>query len=79
VLEFYVSLATWLERARRQGVIRPLNIRQAIPNLIGLVLFYPTVAGDISDLVGPEPFSPRAREIRKRELRITVRGMLAPE
>jgi AcrR family transcriptional regulator len=78
VAEFYVSLASWLERARKQGVIRRLNIRQAIPNLIGLVLFYPAVAADLAPLVGGEPFSPRAREIRKAELRILVRAMLSP-
>jgi AcrR family transcriptional regulator len=78
VLEFYVSLAGWLERARRLGVVRPLNIRQAIPNLIGLVLFYPAVAGDLSELVGTDPFAPRAREIRKQELRILVRALLEP-
>jgi AcrR family transcriptional regulator len=78
VLELYLGLTSWLDRARRQGVIRPLNIRQAIPNLMGLVLFYPTVAADLAELVGSEPFSPRATEIRKRELRITVRAMLEP-
>lgn len=77
-LELYAGLAGWLERARREGVIRKLNIRQAIPNLIGLVLFYPAVAPDLTALVGSEPFSGRAREIRKRELRVLLRGMLEP-
>jgi AcrR family transcriptional regulator len=79
VLEFYGLLLVWMERARRVGVIRHVNIRQAIPNLIGLVIFYPTVASDLEDLVGKEPFSPRAREIRKRELARTVEATFAPE
>jgi hypothetical protein len=37
-VEFYAIVITYLERARRSGVIRRLNIRQAVPNLIGLVL-----------------------------------------
>jgi hypothetical protein len=78
VLEFYVSLGTWLETARKKGVIRHLNIRQAIPNLIGIVLFYPAVARDIPGIVGPEPYSARAREIRKLELRKLIAGMLEP-
>src|SRR5690606_20462707 len=78
-MTFYVALASWLERARRLGVVRQLSIRQAIPNLMGLVLFYPAVSRDLADLVGPEPFSERAREVRKAELRRLVRGMLAPE
>jgi AcrR family transcriptional regulator len=77
-IELYAAMATWFERARRHGVIRALNIRQAIPNLLGLVLTYPAVAHDLADLVGPEPFAARAREIRKKELRHVLAGMLAP-
>jgi AcrR family transcriptional regulator len=77
VRELYVLLAEWLDRARRAGAIRRVNIRQAIPNLIGLVLFYPAVASDLAELVGPEPFSAHAREIRKRELRLLVGGLLS--
>jgi TetR/AcrR family transcriptional regulator len=77
-LAFYAGVASWLERARRQGVVRKISIRQAIPNLMGLVLFYPAVAGDVADLVGSEPFSARAREVRKAELRQVLRGMLDP-
>jgi hypothetical protein len=44
--------------------------------VIGPVLFYPAVAHDLAELVGPEPFSSRAREIRKRELRLLLAGLL---
>jgi TetR/AcrR family transcriptional regulator, upper aerobic nicotinate degradation pathway regulator len=77
-MAFYGGVASWLERARRFGVVRKLSIRQAIPNLMGLVLFYPALADELADLVGPEPFSPRAREVRKAELRVLLSGMLAP-
>jgi AcrR family transcriptional regulator len=77
-LAFYSGIATWLERARRIGVVRKISIRQAIPNLMGLVLFYPAVAADMAELVGSEAFSARAREIRKAELRQILRGMLDP-
>jgi AcrR family transcriptional regulator len=77
-IELYAAIATWFERARRHGAIRALNIRQAIPNLVGLVLAYPAVAHDLGELVGPEPFAPRAREIRKKELRHILAGMMAP-
>jgi AcrR family transcriptional regulator len=76
VLEFFEVVTSWMDRARRAGVIRHLNIRQAIPNVIGLVLFYPAVARDLVALVGREPFSPRARQIRKQEVRYVLRVQL---
>jgi AcrR family transcriptional regulator len=78
-LRFYVGFARWLERARKAGRIRRLSIRQAIPNLMGLVLFYPAVASDLGELVGLDAFSARARQIRKQELRRLIGAMLAPE
>jgi AcrR family transcriptional regulator len=78
-LHFYVDFARWLERARRASVIRRLSIRQAIPNLMGLVLFYPAVASDLGELVGVDAFGPRARQIRKQELRRLLTAMFAPE
>jgi AcrR family transcriptional regulator len=77
-LGFYLGLSRWLERARKAGVIRACSIRQAIPNLMGLVLFYPAVAGDLRELVGADPFSARAREVRKEELTRLVKAMFAP-
>ncbi len=76
VTRFFTLLWTWLARAREAGAIRPINIRQTIFNLIGVVLFYPATAEEISDIAGPEPFSPRARDNRKRELEILIRGVL---
>jgi AcrR family transcriptional regulator len=78
--ELFGLLGTWLERARRSGVIRPLNIRQAIVNLVGLVLFYPAVAEHLGGglVAGTERFSPKAVRIRKEELRLLVRSMLTP-
>jgi AcrR family transcriptional regulator len=77
-VEFFTILWGWLDRARRAKVIRQVNIRQTLFNLIGIVLFYPAVAEQEPELAGPEPFSPAARRHRKQELRIAVRGMLAP-
>ena len=77
-VEIFTILWGWLDRARRAGVIRRVNIRQALFNLIGIVLFYPAVAEQEPELAGPEPFSPAARRHRKQELRIAVRGILAP-
>ena len=75
-VEFFTLLSGWLDRARRAGAIRNVNIRQAIPNLIGAVLFYPSVAYDLRGITGPDPFGARATEIRKRELRYLIRGVL---
>jgi AcrR family transcriptional regulator len=77
-LRFYTDLSRWLERARRAGVVRDMSIRQAIPNLMGLILFYPAVANDLRDLVGADAFSLRARQIRKVELVRVARAMFAP-
>ena len=76
---FYLKMSRWLERARRQGVIRKTSIRQAIPNIMGLILFYPAVASDLRELVGPDAFSQRARQIRKDEIRRILHAMFAPE
>jgi AcrR family transcriptional regulator len=77
-VEFFTILWGWLDRARRAKTIRHVNIRQALFNLIGVVLFYPAVAEQEPELAGPEPFSPAARRHRKQELRVVLRGMLAP-
>jgi AcrR family transcriptional regulator len=77
-VEIFTILWSWLERARRVRVIRHVNLRQALFNLIGVVLFYPAVAEQEPELAGPDPFSPTARRHRKQELRIALRGMLAP-
>jgi AcrR family transcriptional regulator len=74
---FYAGISRWLERARKAGVVRDLSIRQAIPNLMGLILFYPAVANDLRDLLGADAFSPRARQIRKAELLRIARAMFA--
>jgi hypothetical protein len=37
------------------------------------------VAAEMVDLVGKEPFSARAREVRKQELARLIEAMLAPE
>ena len=68
----------WLVRARAQGVIRRVNLPQTVHNVIGLLLYYPAVAEENEAIAGPEPFSPRARQIRKEELRHMLRGLLEP-
>lgn len=77
-VEFFTILWGWIDRARRARVIRQVNLRQALFNLIGIVLFYPAVAEQEPELAGLEPFSPAARRHRKQELRIALRGMFAP-
>lgn len=78
VIRFYAIVLDWLERARDAGVIRRVNIRQTLYNLIGAVLFYPATAESEPELCGPEPFSAKNREHRKRELGYLLRGALAP-
>jgi len=75
VVAIFTTLWAWIDRARKAGVIRPMNIRQAIFNLVGLVVFYPAAA-EARELSGDEPFSAKARRIRKEELRLALRGML---
>jgi len=77
-VEFFTIVWGWLDRARKAGVIRNLNVRQTILNLIGVVMFYPAVAPEEPWVAGAEPFSARARAHRKQELRILLRGVLAP-
>jgi AcrR family transcriptional regulator len=79
MVRVYSIVWQWLERAKRTGAIRAVNRQQTLLNLMGLVLFYPAVAPMHGVIVGPEPFSPRARTIRKKELRIAIRGMLEAE
>jgi len=74
VVTIFTTLWAWIDRARRAGAVRPVNIRQTILNLVGLVVFYPAAA-EAHDLTGDEPFSPKARRIRKDELRLAVRGV----
>ncbi len=79
VTAFFRLFWSWLERAQAAGKIRQVNVRQAIFNLIGAVVLYPAVAEETSDIAGPDPFSEKHRRIRKRELRVLVRGMLCEE
>jgi TetR/AcrR family transcriptional regulator, mexJK operon transcriptional repressor len=75
---FYLKLSSWLERARRLGVVRRTSIRQAIPNVMGLIFFYPAVANELRELVGPDAFSPRARQIRSEEITRLLQAIFAP-
>lgn len=77
-VEFYTLVWMWLERARAAGAIRPVNIRQTILNMIGLVLFYPAVAPEEVAVAGSEPFSASAVAHRKAELHYMLRGALEP-
>jgi len=75
----FALLSNWLDRARRAGVIRPLALRQAIVNLMGLALFYPALIDQIGDdLPFGDPRSPAARNSRKRELRDILMRALSP-
>ena len=78
--ELFVRLGSWLERARKAGIVRQLNLRQTIVNLVGLVLFYPAVAEHLAggEIAGPNPFSSKAVRIRKEELAEMIRRLFAP-
>jgi AcrR family transcriptional regulator len=78
VVRIFTILWNWLERARRAGVIRDVNLRQAIFNLLGVVLFYPASALELKEIAGADPFSANARRAWKRELAAFMRGALAP-
>jgi len=77
-VEFYTIVWMWLERAKKAGAIRPVNIRQTIMNMIGVVLFYPAVAPEEDGITGPDPFSASARKHRRTELHYLFRGALEP-
>jgi AcrR family transcriptional regulator len=79
VVRLFTILWNWLERARRAGVVRDVNLRQVLFNLLGVMLFYPASAGELAPIAGPDPFSPNARRAWKRELTAFLRGALAPE
>jgi hypothetical protein len=77
-VRFYGTVSDWLERAKRAGAVRTdVNVRQALFNLVGLMIYYPAMATPDNPISGPTPFSPKARRIRKQELRHTLVGMLA--
>ena len=78
VVEVQTILWRWLDRARRQGAIRPANLRQMLFNLYGLMLVYPAVAEEHGAVAGPDPFGAKARRTRKQELRLMLRGVLEP-
>jgi hypothetical protein len=79
VIPFFSTLSSWLERARRQGTIRPIRVRHGLINLMGLVLFYPSIAGGFGKgLLGFDPTSPRAAKARREELGALVRAALSP-
>ena len=78
VVQIFTILWNWLERARRSGAIREVNLRQVIFNLLGVVLFYPASALELGAIAGNDPFSPAARRSWKRELAAFIRGALAP-
>jgi AcrR family transcriptional regulator len=76
---FFGLVASWLDRARRSGAVRPLSVRQAIVNLMALVVFYPALVDQFGDdLPLDDPRAPEARRRRKRELRETLVRALAP-
>lgn len=74
-----VSLGGWLQRARAAGVIRPVDVGNAMLQLFASLLFYPAVADDVGpNVVGGDPWSARAIERWRREVVAFVCGGLAP-
>lgn len=79
VIPFFSTLSGWLDRARRAGTIRPIRVRHGLVNLMGLVLFYPSIAGGFGKgLLGFDPTSTRAAKARREELGALVRAALQP-
>jgi len=78
--QLFGLLGSWLERARRAGIIRQLSVRQAMVNAIGLMLFYPAVAEHLGggEVAGSQCFAPKAVRIRKQELWMIFSSMLDP-
>lgn len=79
VIRLFAILATWLERARAKGVTRRLSIRQSIPNLMGIVLLQPAVAGGLERFTGGSPFTAKQRALRKAEVRAMLESLFTPE
>ncbi len=76
---FFAIVASWLDRARRSGVVRPLSVPQAIVNLLALVLLHPALVDHFGDAFAiGDPRGPEGRRRRKRELRETLERTLAP-
>lgn len=74
-----ILVGAWLARARSAGVIRSVPVRHTVINLMGLVLFYPAVAHHIpADVLRADPLSAEMLDSRKRELRLFLKGALAP-
>lgn len=79
VIPFFAAVSGWLDRARRAGTIRPIRVRHGLVNLMGLVLFYPSIAGGFGKgLLGFDPTSTRAAKARREELGALVRAALTP-
>lgn len=75
-----VAIGEWLDRARRAGVIRRVHVRQALMNVMGVVLFYPATAHCIgTGVLAADPWSSETLKARKRELRTFLSGALFPE
>jgi AcrR family transcriptional regulator len=79
VVPFFFAISGWLDRARRSGTIRQIRVRHGLVNLMGLVLFYPSIAGGFGKgLLGFDPTSARAAKARREELGTLIRAALAP-
>lgn len=75
----FALMTSWLDRARRAGVVRKLSVPQAICNLMALSVFYPALVDHFEDDFAVEnPRGPVARRRRRRELRETLERALAP-
>ena len=73
------TLVTWLDSARRCGVIRWVRIRHTLMDLIGMLVFHPAAAEKMTYLTGEEPLGGAEREKRKADVALFVRRALAPE
>ena len=74
------SMSGWLHRARAAGVIRHVDVGNAMLQLFAALLFYPSVAGDVGpEVIGDDPWSAAAVKRWRREVTAFVCGGLAPE
>jgi len=75
-----VTLGEWLDRARRAGVVRRVDVRHTLTNVMGVVLFYPATVHCIgTGVLAADPWSADTLKARKKEMRAFFSGALAPE
>lgn len=78
LVRVFEILGNWLKRASSAGVIRKVDGRVAVLQVVGTLLFYPAAVQDVGEsLFRADPFSPKSVRAWKRELTRFLEGALA--